>query len=136
MSKTILVEIPDEVGAALQELGDETGRPPAAVARELLTEAARTRRFPGITFADSPIGRVARLAGTEQAVFGVIAAYNRAGGNWERFRQACSGLDEAQLRLALAYRDAYADEVATQMDADDQRAIKAIWTKHPATRPA
>jgi len=49
------------------------GRDFSAAAIELLNEALKMRRCPGILFADGPTGRRARVAGTGLDVWEVIA---------------------------------------------------------------
>ena len=70
---------------------------------ELLTEAIKMRRCPGIAFADGPAGRRARLAATGLDVWEVIATYRSLDGDPARLRQAYPWLSEAQLRAALGY---------------------------------
>ena len=135
MDRTVSLELPEDVRAAIQETSERTRKDFAAVASEMLTEAVRIRRFPGIVFADSPVGRVPRIAGTETGVGDVIAAYNRVGRDRERLQAACPDLDDEQLELALAYWRAYHREIEAQLEGDLRRAIEAVWDKHPATRP-
>jgi hypothetical protein len=52
----------------------------SALATELLEEALRMRRAPGVVFVDGPTGRRAALAGTGLDVWEIAATW-RAGGN-------------------------------------------------------
>ena len=135
MGQTVSLELPEDVRAAIQETSERTRKDFAAVASEMLTEAVRLRRFPGIVFADGLTGRVPRIAGTDASVADVIAAYNRVGRDRERLRADCSHLDDEQLELALTYWRAYQDEVEAQMDAELRHAIEGVWDKYPVTRP-
>ena len=135
MGQTVNLEIPEDVRAAIQEVGERTGREFAAVASEILTEAVRARRFPGIVFADSPVGRTAYFAGTHASVGDVIAAYNRVGRDRQRLRAECLQLDDEQIEQALSYWRAHRREIEAEMDADLRHAIESVWESHPATRP-
>jgi hypothetical protein len=55
------IRIPDEVAKTIQEEADISGRDFSAVANVLLAEAVKTKRCPGIFFADGPSGRRATL---------------------------------------------------------------------------
>ncbi len=58
------VRLPDELARMVRSWAEERGRPFSEVLRELLEEAVKMRRCPGIVFADGPSGRRARVAGT------------------------------------------------------------------------
>ena len=93
------------------------------------------RRIPGIVFADGPTGRRARVAGTGLDVFEVVRAYRKLGHDWERLRRAYDGLTELQLRAALAYAEAYPEEIEERLRTEAQWTKEAIWAQHPFTRP-
>jgi hypothetical protein len=133
--RAVSVQIPDDVRAAIEEAGAQTGRDFSSVASEMLSEAVRMRRFPGIVFVDSPLGRTARLAGTDVDLFRIAATFNRVGGDWDRLSKKYQHLTEEQLRMAMAYAEANRAEVDEQMDADDRRAIESVWTRYPITKP-
>jgi uncharacterized protein (DUF433 family) len=134
-TRAVSLELPDEVRAAIEETGAQSGRDFSSIASEMLSEAVRMRRFPGIVFVDGSLGRTARLAGTDVDVYQVAATFNRKGGDWPRLCQAYQGLSEEQIRLAMAYADANRAEVDEQMDQDDRRAIEVVWAQYPITKP-
>ena len=68
---------------------------------DLLTEAEKMRRVPGIIFADGPTGRRARIAGTGLEVFEVIASYRGMGQDWERLKKAFHFLAAADGRCVV-----------------------------------
>ena len=131
----VSLRIPDEARAAIQETMRRTGRDFSSVANEMLTEAARMRRIPGIVFADGPTGRRARVAGTGLDVSEVVQAYHKLGEDWERLRQAYDWLTELQLRAALAYAEAYPEEIEERLRAEEQLTGEAIWARYPFMRP-
>jgi uncharacterized protein (DUF433 family) len=134
-TRAVSLELPDEVRAAIEETGAQSGRDSSSIASEMLSEAVRMRRFPGIVFVDGPLGRTARLAGTDVDVYRIAATFNRKGGDWSRLCQAYQDLSEEQIRTAMAYADANRAEVDEQMEEDDRRAIEAVWAEYPITKP-
>lgn len=86
---------------------------------ELLGEAVRMRRVPGIGFVDSLIGRRAVLAGTAHEIWEIIATWRDVGQDEEQLRQSYSWLSPVQLRSALAYYKLYPDEINAQLDLEN-----------------
>lgn len=122
------LRIPRETAQAVEELAEAFGRDFSSVANELLTEAVKTRRCPGIVLAEGPSGRRARIAGTGLEVREVIATYQSLDRNLERLRRAYHWLTQAHLRAALGYYAAYPDEI------DQEIARNARWTKAELAR--
>ncbi|MBI3989939.1 MAG: DUF433 domain-containing protein [candidate division NC10 bacterium] len=117
------LRIPDEIAKAIEESAEASGRDFSAVANELLAEAVKMRRCPGILFADGPSGRRARLAGTGLDVWEVIATYKSLDCDFERLRRAYHWLSESQLRAALGYYAAYPEEIEREITRNE------AWTK-------
>ncbi|MEJ2684852.1 MAG: DUF433 domain-containing protein [Candidatus Sulfobium sp.] len=86
-------------------------RPVNALANELLEEALKMRRCPGVIFADGVSGRRARIAGTGVEVWEVIYEYQIVGQDIEGLRRALAHLTERQLIAALNYYRAYPEEI-------------------------
>ncbi len=120
--RTVKVCVPEEVYATLEDTAQRTGRSVEAVASEMLDEAARMRRVPGITFADSTSGRVARIAGTGLDVWEIIGEYRAVDRDWEHLKASFDWLSEQQLRAALAYAEAFPAEIEAAV------AANASWT--------
>ncbi|MCL4464997.1 MAG: hypothetical protein M1389_03010 [Chloroflexi bacterium] len=133
--KPVCIRIPDETRRAIAETGRRTGRGFSAVANEMLTEAVRMRRIPGIVFADSPGGREAIVAGTGLGVFEVVAVYRAVAGSWERLGEAFDWLSEVQLRAALAYAEAYPEEIEERLAGEARWEPEETWRQYPFTRP-
>lgn len=129
------LRVPVDVARAVEETAEATGRDFSTMANELLTEAVKMRRCPGILFADGPSGRRARLAGTGVEVWEIIATYRSVNRTLRRLQRAYDWLAEPQLRAALGYYAAYPEEIERQI------ARNAAWTKarlahhHPSLRP-
>lgn len=69
------LRVPVEVAQAVQETAKAAGQDFSTMVRELLTEAVKMQRCPGVLFADGPSGRRARIVGTGIEVWEVIATY-------------------------------------------------------------
>lgn len=93
------------------------------------------RRIPGIVFADSPTGRVALLASTGLKVWLMIEAYRAMGEDWPRLRKAYHWLSEHQLRAALAYAQAYREEIDEAIRENQQLTPEVVWSTYPFTKP-
>src|SRR5438094_9676546 len=96
------VRIRRETLRAIEQLGSEEGLDFSATANQLLEEAVRMRRCPGIVFTQGPSGRRATVAGTGLDVWEIIAAYQLLGCNERRLRRAYASLTAPQLPPALA----------------------------------
>jgi len=101
------LRIPHDIANTIKDMADAVDRDFSTVVNELLTEAVKIRRCPGILFADGPSGRRAILAGTGLDVWEVIATYKSLDRDVARLRDAYHWLTEAQLRAALGYYAAY-----------------------------
>lgn len=126
------LRIPDEIAKAIEETAEASGRDFSAVANELLAEALKLRRCPGMLFADGPAGRRARIAGTGLDVWEVIATYRSLGKDRQRLQQAYHWLSEAQLRAALGYYAAYPEEIERQIARNDAWTKERLAQKYPS----
>jgi uncharacterized protein (DUF433 family) len=96
----------------LQEIDKiRKNRPANALANELLEEALKMRRCPGIIFSEGVSGRRARIAGTGVEVWEVIYEYQILGENIKSLKKALSHLTERQLVAALSYYRYYPEEI-------------------------
>lgn len=126
------LRIPEEIAKAIDESAESAGRDFSAVANELLAEAVKMRRCPGIVFADGPTGRRARIAGTGLDVWEVIATYKSLEGDPERLRRAYHWLSEPQLRAALGYYAAYPEEIEAQIRRNEAWTRERLAERHPS----
>jgi len=86
-------------------------KPANALANELLEEALKMRRCPGIIFSQGVTGRRARIAGTGVEVWEVIYEYQIVGEDVKALKKALPHLTERQLISALNYYRAYPEEI-------------------------
>jgi uncharacterized protein (DUF433 family) len=127
------LKIPDELLAAVKEIADKTGQDAESLVAEMVTEAIKMRRVPGILFADGATGRRARIGGTGIEVFEVIDAYEIFGRDREKLEQDLKQLDSDQIDAALAYYEAFPEDIAPRLKSDEQvhAEAEAMWAKYP-----
>jgi uncharacterized protein (DUF433 family) len=94
----------------VQEEARRTKRSKSAVVELLAEEAVRTRRFAGIGFRGEDASRRPWVIGSSLDVWEIIQMLEDFG-SIERLLEQTQ-LTERQVRLAVAYRDSYPDEVA------------------------
>ncbi len=126
------LRIPDDVIKAIEDLAEADGLDFSALAIDLLSEALKMRRCPGILFADGPTGRRARLAGTGLEVWEVIATYLSVERDPVRLRQTYPWLSEAHLRAALGYYAAYPHEIERRITANERWTQERLLAQHPS----
>ena len=126
------IRIPDEVARTIQEEAESSGRDFSAVANELLAEAVKLKRCPGIVFADGPSGRRARIAGTGLDVWEVISTYKSLNRDDGRLRDAYHWLSEPQLRAALVYFRLYPEEIERQISRNEAWSKEQLADRHPS----
>jgi len=98
-----------------------TRRSKSAIVEALTEEATRMRRFPGMGFRGPEAGREAWVIGSGLDVWEIVEAY-RDFGSLERMLGE-TDLSERQLRLALAYAEAYPDEIEQAL-AENRRPVE------------
>ncbi|HUG39971.1 MAG TPA: DUF433 domain-containing protein [Longimicrobiales bacterium] len=101
---------------------------------ELLEEAVRQRRAPGIVFVDGATGRRPVVAGSGLEVWEVVSTWKEVGRNYERLRAAYEWLTEPQLRAALSYYEMYSAEVESQLDRESQLTLERVQRELPFTK--
>ncbi|MBI4634990.1 MAG: CopG family transcriptional regulator [Candidatus Rokubacteria bacterium] len=126
------IRIPEEIVRLVEDLARMSGRDFTATINELLDEALKMRRFPGIVLADGPAGRRARLAGTGLDVWEVIATYRSVDRDTVRLHKALPWVPEPALRAALAYFAAYPAEIDQRIAASERWTMEELKARHPA----
>lgn len=108
-----------EIGREMQHRGE---RDWSKGAISLLEEAVRASRVPGIVFVQRRGGRRAAVAFSGLEVWEIIATWKESGDDWQALVQAYPELSESQLRAAVAYYQAYPEEI------DERLARETYWT--------
>ncbi len=122
------IRVSELLAAEIEREAERRAKSWSATAAELLDEAVRMRRAPGVVFAEGPAGRRAVVAGTGLDVWESVAAWRAAGERFEKLMATYPWLAEAQLRAALGYYALYPEEI------EDRLAREADWTPERVRR--
>jgi uncharacterized protein (DUF433 family) len=105
------IRLPEEAVKEIEALASATGRDFSGVARDLLIDAVKMRRCPGVTFVDGPTGKRAKIAGTGIDIWEFIATFKGLGENYNKLKEAYHWLSDQQIRSALSYYALYPSEI-------------------------
>ena len=97
----------------------------ASVGARFVREGVRRARFPAIEFRDGDPARVAYLAGTRWPVWMIVALVEELGGDLERAAERIQR-PVALVRFALAYTEAYPDEIQAARDLAARRDFEGL----------
>ena len=129
------LRIPEDTVAEIEKIAEEAGKDFSTITKDLLSEAIRIRRCPGITFADGVSGRRARLAGTGIEVWEVIAAFLSVKRDYKRLKKSYHWLTDQQLRSALAYYSLFKGEIDEQIRRNETWTKEKVVEKYPFLSP-
>jgi uncharacterized protein (DUF433 family) len=130
------IRLPAETMEEIEELAKETGQDFSNVTKDLLEEAIKMRRCPGILFAEGTSGRRARVAGTGIEVWEVIATYKSVKKDLRRLQKSYDWLSREQLRAALGYYTAYPQEIDKLVEQSERWNERRVRDRYPFTRSA
>lgn len=122
------VRLDEQTERLVEAEARRTRRSKSAVVKAFTEEAARTRRFPGTAFRGDDARRRAWVIGSGLDVWEIIQMLEDFG--TPAALVAETQVDLAQVRLAVAYRNAYADEVE-QAIADNRRPSDELQALFP-----
>ncbi len=108
--ESITFRLRGPVQAAIENLARQARRRVAQVINDLLEEALRSRRFPGIVFVEGPAGRRAHIAGTGLDVWEIVELANEYGSP-EAVIRSFPRLTWAAIEAARAYAREYPEEI-------------------------
>jgi uncharacterized protein (DUF433 family) len=98
----------------------------SSITAELLSEAVKMRKCPGIVFVEGPAGRRPRIEGTGIDVWELISAYQELNNDITALKDAFHWLTDRQIMAAIGYAKIYPDEI--EMFIKKNRA----WSKEKA----
>jgi uncharacterized protein (DUF433 family) len=107
----------------VEEEARRTRRSKSAVVEALTEEAVQTRRFPGIAFRGDDARRRPWVIGTGLDIWEIVQMLEDFGSLEALVEE--TELSERQVRLAIAYRDAYPEQIAAVI-AENRRSA-AEW---------
>lgn len=116
----VSVQLPPDVAEKVRAIANLEHRTIEETVQVLTEEALKLREFPEITFVEGPTGRRARLRRGPE-VWEVLEPYVLAGRSWDTLKESYPFLDEALLREAVRYYEAYPRESDARI-ARNQRA--------------
>ena len=125
------LRIPQETLEEIERIASETGRDFSSIAKDLLAEAIKMRRCPGIVFVDGVSGRRARIAGTGIEVWEVITTYKSVNEDFSRLQKAYHWLTEQQLRAAIGYYTAYRSEIDQLIKQNESWSRETVAKRFP-----
>lgn len=125
------LRIPQKTINGIRQIAKESGKEFSTVTNELLEEAVRMQRCPGIIFSEGTAGRRARIAGTGIEVWEVIATFKSVKRNFKRLHQAYHWLSEQQLMCAVGYYKAYSEDINHLLKQNEELTRKRVYEKYP-----
>jgi len=128
------IRFKENVFREIEQIARESGEEFSVVANELLDEAVKTYRCPGIVFSEGTAGRRARIAGTGLEVWEVVAAYKSVGEEFKRLSKAYHWLTEQQLMAAVGYYKAYPEDIDPLIRQNEELTEESVNKKYPFLR--
>lgn len=122
------IRLPRALDEAVLAEAERRGRTFSALATELLDEALKQRRAPGVSFVDGATGRRAVVAGSGIDVWEVVRTWKDADEDLAATLGAYPGLSEAQVRAALGYYVHFSAEVDARLERE------SAWTEERVRR--
>jgi uncharacterized protein (DUF433 family) len=121
----------------IEALASGTGRDFSGIARDLLIEAVKMRRCPGVTFADGTSGRRAKIAGTGIDIWEFIATFKGLGENYNKLKKTYHWLNDQQIRSALSYYALYPNEIDEKITRNENITQEQVIKRFPfLSKPA
>ena len=131
------IRLPEEAVKEIEALASGTGKDFSGIARDLIIEAVKMRRCPGVIFADGPTGRRARIAGTGIDIWEFIATFKGLDENYDKLKDTYHWLSEPQIRSALTYYILYPDEIDEKITRNEDFTQEQVTKRFPfLSRPA
>lgn len=125
------IRVQEKTLKEIEQIARDTGKEFSVVANELLDEAVRMQRCPGIVFTEGTTGRRARIAGTGIEVWEVIATYKGVDEDFNRLQKAYHWLTGLQLRSAIGYYKTYTEEIGLLIKQNEGLTEDHIHKRHP-----
>jgi uncharacterized protein (DUF433 family) len=131
------LRLSEEAVKEIEALASGSGRDFSGIARDLLAEAIKMRRCPGVTFADGPTGRRARIAGTGIDIWEFIATFKGLDENYNKLKETYHWLSGQQIRSALSYYALYPDEIDKKINRNEDITQEQVIKRFPfLSKPA
>lgn len=125
------IRIQERTLKEIEQIARDAGKEFSVVANELLDEAVRMQRCPGIIFTEGTTGRRARIAGTGIEVWEIIATYKGVDEDFNRLQKAYHWLTGQQLRSAIDYYKTYPEAIDLLIKQNEGLTEEHIHKRHP-----
>lgn len=125
------IRLPEEAVKEIEALASGTGKDFSGIARDLLIEAVKIRRCPGITFSDGPTGRRAKIAGTGIDIWEFIATFKSIDENYKKLQETYHWLSDQQIRSALSFYALYPDEIDEKINRNENITQAQVIKRFP-----
>ncbi len=125
------VRLEEQTERLIEAEARRTRRSKSAVVEAFAEETARTRRFPGVAFRGDDARRRAWVIGSGLDVWEIVHMLDDFGS--QEALVADTQLTPARIRLAVAYREAYPDEIDEAI-ADNRRPLSDVGVLFPFIR--
>ncbi|HUJ67045.1 MAG TPA: hypothetical protein VLX59_15990 [Acidimicrobiales bacterium] len=122
------VRLQEDTERLVEAEARRTRRTKSAVVEAFTEETARTRRFPGIAFRGDDARRRAWVIGSGLDVWEIIQMLEDFGSSETLVAETL--LSPAQVRISVAYRDSYPDEIANAIS-ENKRPITDVRVLFP-----
>jgi uncharacterized protein (DUF433 family) len=126
------LRLPEETVKEIDRISRESGEDFSATAKELLEQAIKMRRCPGIIFAPGISGRRARVAGTGIEVWEIIAQYKSSDRDPKQLQESFHWLSPGQIKAALGYYAVYPEEIDEIIARNEEWTEETLKKRHPA----
>lgn len=124
-SRTISLRVPAAVRQSLERMARRSGRSLGEIGARLLEEQVRMAEFAGIEFRDSAGGREACLRGTRLKIWMVAQVARQLDGDLKK-AAAHFHVAEVQVKAALNYAEAFADEITSAIKDNESYDLTAL----------
>jgi uncharacterized protein (DUF433 family) len=125
------IRLPEEAVKEIEALASDTGKDFSGIARDLLIEAVKMRRCPGVIFADGPSGRRAKIAGTGVDIWEFIATFKGLDKNYDQLKETYHWLSDLQIRSALSYYALYPEEIDEKIKRNEEITQEKVIKRFP-----
>jgi uncharacterized protein (DUF433 family) len=129
------IRLPTALDEAITAEAQRRGSTRSSLTTELLDEALRQRRAPGIAFVDGVTGRRAVVAGSGIDVWEVVRTWNDVGNDLATTLSAYPTLSEMQVRAAIGYYVQYPNEIDERLAREDSWTAERLRAELPYAAP-
>lgn len=125
------LRLSDAIVDEITDLAKNSKKDFTAVTNELLEEAIRAHRCPGILFTEGVSGRCARIAGTGIEVWELVSVYLQSDKDLKTVKRSYAWLTEQQVKAAIGYYALYAGEIDALIAENEAWTPEQIKRKYP-----